>query len=581
MVQVENTDRLMSYFKIQKKNLLIVTVTGIIYNVGMVAGPLFEGRMAQQLFNIYKGHATWLDMLRLALFYVGVIVAIQLCRTLKRFYVRRFANDTSRNMRHVLYNSIVHMKKEELESQQLGSVMTKAIGDVDACVEGMRKFTTEVFDTGVVMISYAALLCIYDIRLAVISCVFIPVAYFIANKCKKLVAGYNEVYKKNSGKLNQSTMDLVGNALTYRIFGQEEQRRTNYEEDLTSYEKSAVRANLWESTLQPIYHVIAMGGAVFIFYLGGRNVVGTGWSPWDIGMFTTFFSCFTKLSLKSSKAAKLFNAVQKAGVSWKRIKPMLRNYKDKEIVTTIEGVDTVEFDNVSIFYPGQNPVAEDLSFKANKGEIIGITGGIASGKSAIGKIFIRESNYSGSVKINGRELNSLSEEDYKGLISYMGHDPEIMSTSIAENIILDVYEDSQKEEILQCLKKVCLDREVEEMPQGMHTLIGSGGMGLSGGQQSRLALSRCLWHKGCIQVLDDPFSAVDKDTEELIFKEIRKNSSNQITMLISHRLDIFPQLDGILYLGKGKVVYGTHEELMKSQSGYVNLFMSQGGEEDA
>lgn len=572
-------NELLFYFKLQKKNLLIVTVAGIVYNIGMIAGPFFEGRMAQCLYDIAGQRAEWRNMLRLALIYVGVIALIQSARALKRFYVRRFANDTGRNMRHILYNSIVHMDREKLEQQQLGSVMTKAVSDVDACVEGMRKFTTEIFDTGVVMLAYAVLLCMYDIRLAVLSCVFIPVAYLIAGKCRQLVAHYNELYKKSAGRLNQSTMDLVGNAMTYRVFGQDGQRTVSYEEDLTGYEKSAVKANLWESTLQPLYHVTAMGGAVFLFYLGGRNVMGTGWSVWDIGMFTTFFACFTKLSLKASKAAKLFNAVQKARVSWRRVQPMLREYEAAEDGSSKEAAETLEFSHVGVSYSGGRAVVEDISFKAHKGQIIGITGSVASGKSAIGKLLIGEADYSGSVKINGNELKSMPDKAYRGMVSYMGHDPELMSTSIAENIMLSENDSTKNRELQACLEKVCLDREVTQMPDGLQTTIGSGGIRLSGGQQARLALARCMWHQGSIQVLDDPFSAVDKQTEQLIFRKLRENSLNRITLLISHRLDIVPQLDGILYIQDGRAIYGTHEELMMSQPGYARLFMAQGGAE--
>lgn len=575
-MNVKNPNKLSAYFRQQKKNLLIVTVTGILYNIGMTAGPFFEGRMAQCLYDISGQRATWQDMLRLASIYVGTIGIIQLSRALKRFYVRRFANDTSRNMRHNLYNSIVHMNKKELEQQQMGAVMTKAISDVDVCVEGMRKFTTEVFDTGVVMVAYAMLLCIYDIRLTAISCIFIPIAYLIADRCKKLVTHYNESYKKCSGRLNQSTMDLVGNALTYRAFGQECQRAAIYEKDLTSYEQSAVKANLWESTLQPLYHVIAMGGAVFIFYLGGKNVIGTGWSSWDIGMFTTFFACFTRLSLKASKSAKLFNAVQKASVSWKRIQPMLREYEVSEENRSSEMTETLQFKHVSVSYPGHEDIVKDISWKAHKGQIIGVTGAVASGKSAVGKVLIGEADYSGSIEINGNELKSMPEEACRGLVSYMGHEPELVSTSIAENIMLSEEKEGKSQQLLECLERVSFAQEVAQMPEGIWTVIGSGGMRLSGGQQERLALARCLWHQRNIQVLDDPFSAVDKQTQQLMFRKLRENSTKQITLLISHRLDMFPELDGILYLEDGRAFYGKHEELMRSRPGYARLFRFQG-----
>ena len=89
------------------------------------------------------------------------------------------------------------------------------------------------------------------------------------------------------------------------------------------FEKAAIRANIWSTVLPPVYKVISMASVVFILYFGQKNVLGTGWSTWDIAAFTTFLSCFLKLSGKSASAAKLFNSVHKAQVSWKRIRPLL------------------------------------------------------------------------------------------------------------------------------------------------------------------------------------------------------------------------------------------------------------------
>lgn len=164
--KVTRPHRILSYFKLELWPLTLVTISGVLYNIGMVAGPYFEGRLAQCLFDIMKGNQVLSAMVSLAITYLAVILFVQLMRCIKRFYIRRFANDTSRNMRHMLYNSLVNMNNEELERESLGTVMTKTVADVDACVEGMRKFTTEVFDTGVVLVAYLAMLFFYDWRLA-------------------------------------------------------------------------------------------------------------------------------------------------------------------------------------------------------------------------------------------------------------------------------------------------------------------------------------------------------------------------------------------------------------------------------
>jgi ATP-binding cassette subfamily B multidrug efflux pump len=197
--EVRQPDRIWSYFKLETTPLILTAVSGIIYNIGMTAGPYFEGQLAQYLFDIIKGVRAFPDMLRLALTYLAVILLVQGMRCVKRFGVRRFANDTSRSMRRILYGSLVRMSRAELQEQELGAVMTKAVSDVDECSEGMRKFTTEVFDTGVALIAYTVMLFYYDPRLALMSCAFTPFAYLIAGRLKVLVARSSAEYKKAPG----------------------------------------------------------------------------------------------------------------------------------------------------------------------------------------------------------------------------------------------------------------------------------------------------------------------------------------------------------------------------------------------
>lgn len=561
-----------SYFQLEAGPLTVVTVSGIIYNVGMIAGPYFEGQLAQCLFDIINGHKTISAMFSLALLYLSVILLVQAMRAVKRFGVRRFANDTSRNMRHMLYNSLVHMNREELENESLGSVMTKAVADVDACVEGMRKFTTEVFDTGVVLVAYTAMLFSYDWRLSLISCAFAPFAYLIAGRLKKRVYQSSAAYKTSAGNLNGATMDRISNAVTYRVYGCEQNRDAAYEMRLCDYEKKAVAANLWENTMQPLYNIISMCGAALILYLGARNVLGTGWKSWDIAAFTTFLSCFTKLALKSSHAAKLFNAVQKAQVSWARIKPLMKEYVGTDAICFPDTAKCSELtlSGVSVGWAGGKTVLRDISFSARTGQIIGVTGPVACGKSTLGKTFIGEVPYDGSIRVDGQELGKLSLSERSRLISYMGHEPELMSDTLAENIRL-----GKPGEIEPFLQAVCLDEDLRQMPQGSDTPVGSGGVRLSGGQQARTALARTLYNAKSILVLDDPFSAVDRDTEQTILRNLRVLAKDKIVILISHRLYQFPTFDRVLFLSDGRGVFSTHKGLLNINSDYANLYLEQ------
>ena len=566
-------DRILSYFKEEWKVLLIITVSGFIYNLGLLFGPWFEGKMAGCLIDILSKNAVYKDMLILVIAYVISIGVVQVSRYIKRFYVRRFANNVNRRMKKILYGTLVLKSRTELEGEGMGDIMTKAILDVDDCAEGMRKFTTEIFDTGVALAAYAGMLLVYDVRLAFIAMIFPPISYIIAEKMKVIVQKTGSAYKKQSGILSNATLDRASNAITYRVYGREADRKNAYEDNLAEYEKSAIYANIWNSSLTPLYRIISMMGILFILYFGSRNVLGTGWRTWDIAAFTTFLACFIKLSDKSSKAAKLFNAVHKAQVSWKRIKPlMVIQAKDTDCKNQTSG--RLEVQNLSFTYPDGKNVYNGISFTAEPGQIIGVTGPVASGKSTFGRTFLCEYPYEGSIMYNGCELRNAADNVRSGIISYLGHDPELFNDSVRNNVLLgDDYD------VFEYLRVVCMDKEVEAMEQGADTIIGSEGIRLSGGQAQRIALARTLCHKKLVLVLDDPFSALDRNTEEQIYKKLKDMASDNIVILISHRLYMFPKMDKVIWMDAGKANVGTHKELMLECPGYRKMYETVSVEE--
>ena len=603
-------DRILAYFQVEWKTLIWITISGLIYNLGLMAWPWSEGKMVGCLMRILTGAEQFSAMLRLAFFYVIVIGTVQLARYIKRFYVRRFANNVNRRMKRIVYRTLVHKSRVELEKEGAGNVITKAVSDVDDCVEGMRKFTTEIFDTGVALFGYVCMLLYYDWRIALISLIFPPFSYMIAEKMKAVVQRTGAAYKEETGRLNTETLDRITNAITYRVYGCERERGEHYEACLTEYEQSAVKANIWNAALPPVYRVITLAGTVMILYLGSRNIVGIGWTSWDVAAFTTFLSCYTKLSDKSSKAAKLFNAVQKAQVSWKRIHP----YMERAAETVVEDEIAVREEKISIencgeamnadweggtedktrmkevgkmekvitadhltfAYPGSDPIFRDISFTAMPGQIIGITGPVACGKSTLGRSFLCEYPYEGHLTYGSRELSSYTEQERSRIVGYLGHDPELLGDSVENNVFL-----GDDDDVWTWLKAVCLDEEVREMEEKEKTVVGNSGVRLSGGQAARLALARTLCHKKPILVLDDPFSALDRRTEKQVFEHVKAYSKDRIVFLISHRLYLFPELDQVIWMDRKMGVCKSHERMMAENLQYAELYRAQVSKKEA
>ena len=564
-------NRVGSYFRMEWLSLTFVTLSGVFYNVGLLATPWFEGRLAQCLADILGGSAAASQMAMLVLAYLAVTLAVQAARFVKRFYIRRFANNINRRMKGILYANLVRESRASLEKEGAGELMTKAISDVDDCVEGMRKFTTEVFDTGVVMVGYAVMLLIYDWRLALLSLLFTPISYFCAARMKAPVQRAGAAYKKAAGALSTATLDRAQNAVTYRIYGCEAARAARYEETLSSYEEKAVRSNVWQSALPPLYLAASGAGVLFILWFGAKNVLGTGWNAWDIAAFTTFLSCFTKLTVKSSKVAKLFNSVQKAEVSWRRIKPLMKSPEPQETLRIPQPAD-VTLDGLSFAYGEGEPVFSGLSLTAHPGDIIGVTGPVACGKSTFGRVFLCEAPYGGSIRFGKKELSAFSSRDIAGTVGYLGHGPELSADTVQNNVLC-----GSEQELMPLLTAVALKDEVLEMENGVGTVIGSSGVRLSGGQAQRLALARTLAHPRPLMILDDPFSALDRKTEDAVFANLKRYAEDKVVFLISHRLYHFPLMQKVIFMEDGKTEVGTHDELIASVPAYRRLYESQTG----
>ena len=564
-------DRVLSYFRVEWLPLAFVTLSGLVYNIGLLATPWFEGRLAQCLADILGGSETAARMALLVLAYILVTLLVQAARFIKRFYVRRFANNINRRMKGILYANLVRQSRAALEQEGAGELMTKAISDVDDCVEGMRKFTTEIFDTGVALVGYAVMLLVYDWRLALLSLLFTPVSYVCAAWMKKPVQRAGAAYKKAAGALSAATLDRAQNAVTYRIYGCEDARAEKYEEALSRYENTAVHSNVWQSALPPLYLAASEAGVLFILWFGAKNVLGTGWSAWDIAAFTTFLSCFTKLVVKSSKVAKLFNSVQKAEVSWKRIKSLMKQPEQLEALCVPAAAD-VTLKDLAFRY-GDTPIFTGLTLTAHPGEIIGITGPVACGKSTLGRVFLCEAPYEGSTCFGQKEFAALSPRQISATVGYLGHDPELSADTVQNNVLCGSAQD-----VAPWLAAADLKEEVHAMEDGVETVIGSGGVRLSGGQAQRLALARTLAHPRPVLILDDPFSALDRKTEDIVFANLQNYAEDKVVFLISHRLYHFPQMQKVIFMADGKTTVGTHEELMASVPMYRQLYESQAGQ---
>ncbi len=558
-------DTISYYLKKNYKVLIAVAISGILYDIGFLFIPIYEGRFAEALLEIHQNGAPYSLMLNTVLTYLLIIMVVQSSRAIKRLTVRILGNNINKEMRLIVFSGLLTSKREELLKAGAGDGITKAISDVDNVSEGIRKVTTEIFDTGIYLGSYAILLLVYDWRISLIFLIFPPLSYWISNIMKRRINKCVTEKRALKAKINERSIERIHNATTLRINSAEENAEKRFESLLAEYERKSRKAESMISALPPLYQIVCLLGLIFVLYFGARNVLGYGWKAWTIATFTAYISAATRLASKSSKASKLFNSIEKAKVSWRGIRALLKDVEfPKE---TAADASAIAIENMSFSYKSSKPLFSKVSFNMHKGETIGITGSVACGKTTLSRLLIGELQYSGSIKINGMEVKDMKESEINSLITYLGHNLELFSLSAEENILLGKNGDAN-----EYLRLSALDKELDK-----NDYIGEGGQILSGGQKERIALSRVFAHIKSIVVLDDPFAALDKSTELAVFENIKEKCKDSILIISSHRLDLFPMMDKVIVIEDGKIEEGRHEELIASSEYYKELYMLAGG----
>jgi len=233
----------------------------------------------------------------------------------------------------------------------------------------------------------------------------------------------------------------------------------------------------------------------------------------------------------------------------------------------------IEFRNVNFSYDNNRKILKDISFKVNENEIVSFVGTSGAGKSTIFSLLAKMYNInSGSILIDGININELDEDSIRGNLSIITQDPYIFNMSIKENLT-SVKENLTDEEIVKACKLACLHDYIMSLPEGYNTIVGEGGLTLSGGQKQRLAIARALAQNTKIILFDEATSSLDNETQKSIQEAINNMKNKYTILIIAHRLSTVINSDRILLVEEGKIsIEGTHKELLEKSKTYNKLY---------
>ena len=280
------------------------------------------------------------------------------------------------------------------------------------------------------------------------------------------------------------------------------------------------------------------------------------------------------------KVSDLLVEIRNFNLSTNRVFSLLDSTEFKKEKFGKKHIDNVkgnfEFDKVDFKYNNGKEVLNDLSFKIKANETVAFVGKSGVGKTTIFSLLCKLYDIqSGSIKIDGIDINELDEDSIRGNITIISQNPYIFNMSIKDNLKL-VKDGVTEEEIKKACHLACLDDFIETLPNKYDTVVGESGVILSGGQRQRLAIARAFIQNTKIILFDEATSALDNETQSKIQKAIDNLKKDYTILIIAHRLSTIVNCDRILVLDKGCIkAEGTHKELLKTNKIYKTLYETE------
>lgn len=363
-----------------------------------------------------------------------------------------------------------------------------------------------------------------------------------------------------------------------RAFSKQFQEKNRFEEATQKQKDMQIKVGKISALLNPLTSVIVNIAIIFILYIGGIRVNAGSLTQGEIIALINYMNQILLSMFVFANVIVIFN---KASASYKRVQEVLAiqpHIHDGSGNTNFQRENLISFDHVTFAYQGAQAL-KDLNFKIIKGETIGIIGGTGSGKSTLVHLIPRFYDVTqGQILIKGNPIQDYSLKGLREMIGIVPQQAVLFTGTIRENIQWGK-KDASDSEIKEALR-IAQATFVEELDEGLDSMIHQGGKNLSGGQRQRLTIARALVKKPEILILDDSASALDFATDAALRKALKTLDST--TIIVSQRVSSLMHADKILVLSHGELVgMGNHQELLETCSLYQEIAKSQLSEEVA
>lgn len=473
-------------------------------------------------------------------------------------------------LRLQLFAKVQKLHMEFFHRTPVGRLMTRMTSDVDSLntlfSEGLLDLLSSVF-----MLIFAVIFMFAKSwELALTTTLVFPLMVVITSIFRVKVRDINRIIRGKVAQLNAVLQENLNGINLIQIFGKELHRSKVFDKINGDYKKAYIKNVLYYSVFFPGLFSLADFSLIALYIVGINLVIGGDTSVGTLVAFAWYASMFQRpLREISDKITQLQGSIA-AGERVFTLMETDAEDMDGQQVMLGEGL-SIDFKQVSFYYNTEKPILKNLSFSIKTGERIAIVGATGSGKSTVMNLvnrFYRPQE--GLVSFNNIPINDLQRESLRNRLAYVSQDVFLFSSTIRDNIILDLEIDDTK--VWEILDNMRAKDFIAGLPKGLDTPLRENGSNLSAGQRQLISFARAIAQDPDLLLLDEATSSVDTDTEELIQDALEALLKGRTSIVVAHRLSTIINSDRIFVFHHGEIVEtGSHEALMEMSGIYSQL----------